>query len=154
MTSFGISTLVWLWRTRESSNWICLLRTLLGSRRYPFQAVQNGARVAGRGGGDQLVRSPPGQPHRVRVPRVELAQVAPGALDAQVLLRGRDHPAQLVRHLRRRRLALVTAEQAREAPRIAERPAGEHDRVRAGPLEGVEHALVVGQAAREDDRRL
>src|SRR3954454_18115490 len=30
-----------LWRTRESSKRNCVLSTLLGSRRYPFQAVQN-----------------------------------------------------------------------------------------------------------------
>src|SRR3954471_18305907 len=145
MTSFGISTLVWLWGTRESSKRISRSRALLGSRRYPFQTVQNRTSVGRRGGRHQLVCLPLREAHRVRVPGVELAQVAAGALAAQVLLGAPAHPAQLLDHLGRRRVTVVAAEQAREAPRVAQRAAREHDRVRAGALEGVEHAVVVGE---------
>src|SRR4051812_23111503 len=62
------------------------------------------------------------------VPRMELAQVARGPLLAQVLDRAIDHPVELVEDLRARRLALPLVEQLGEQPRVAERPAGEHDR--------------------------
>src|SRR5256885_14605444 len=51
---------------------------------------------------------------RVRVPGVELAQVAARALGPEVLLGAVDHPAQLVGDLRRGGVAVPLAEKALE----------------------------------------
>ena len=94
------------------------------------------------------------QPERLRVPGVELAQVATRALDSQVLLGAVDDPAQLGDHLVARGLALAQAEQALEPPRVAQRAAREHHGVGAGALEGLHRALVGAQAAGDDHRHV
>ena len=83
---------------------------------------------------------------------MELAQVARGALGAQMLDRAIDHPVELVEHLLARGRALVVAEQLGEQPRVAERSAGEHDRRRAGVLEHPADVVGVVHAARDDHR--
>src|SRR3954447_27094174 len=67
-----------------------------------------------------------GQPGEV--PRMELAEVARGALRAEVLDRAIDHPVELVEDLGAGGLVLVVAQKLVEQPRVAERAAGEHDR--------------------------
>src|SRR5450755_712769 len=59
----------------------------------------------------------------LHVPRVELAQVARGALGAEVLARAFEHPVELGHDLLPIGLALASAEQLLEQPRVAERPA-------------------------------
>ena len=73
----------------------------------------------------------------LQIPGVELAQVAGGALGAEVLLGTVHHPEQLRDHLLAIRLVRRAAGQLLEDPRVAERPAGDHHRVGAGGLVGV-----------------
>src|SRR5215208_4845601 len=64
-------------------------------------------------------------PQPIDVPRVELAQVARGALGPEVLDRAVDDPAPLRDDLVLRRLRVARAEHLREQPRVAQRAAGE-----------------------------
>src|SRR4051794_11804659 len=61
------------------------------------------------------------------IPRMELPEVARGALRAEVLDRAIDHPVEFVEDLGARGLVLVVAQKLVEQPRVAERAAGEHD---------------------------
>src|SRR4051812_35271451 len=84
------------------------------------------ARFVRRARGDQWLALALGEPHGVRVPGIELAQVAPGALDPEVFLCAVDHPGELGHDLAARRLARAQAEKSLEAPRRPEGAAGEH----------------------------
>src|SRR3954470_15563694 len=77
------------------------------------------------------------------VPRMELPQVASGALLAEMLDRAVDDPVELVEDLLARGLALPLVEQLGEQPRVAERTAGENDRSGAGVIK--HPADVVGR---------
>src|SRR5205807_6412839 len=69
------------------------------------------------------------------VPRIELAQVTRGAVRAQVPDRALADPVQLGQDLAAARLLLVTIQELREEPRVAERAPGEQHGGRASPLE-------------------
>src|SRR3954447_17906100 len=146
MVSFGIANPFQLWRTRKCSE-------PSGGQRNA-ETIQSGACIGGRGSRAQLVVLGLGETHRLAVPRVELAQVAARALDAEVLLRALDHPAQLVRDLPPRGRLVALAEQPLEAPRVAERAAREHHGRRAGLLEGLDRMLLVAEAAGDDHRHV
>ena len=88
----------------------------------------------------------------LRVPGIELAQVAARAVHTEVILGAADDPLELLQHLVRGGLFLARAEQAAEEPGVAERAAREHHGVRAALLEGVPDLLVARQAAGEHDR--
>src|SRR5215208_5915695 len=122
---------------------------LLASR----QIVERRARVRRGRRGDERLAPALRQAERLRVPGIELAQVAPGALDAQVLLAAVDHPAQLLHDLVRRHRISAQAEQPLEPPGVAERPAGDHHRRRPGLLPGLDDRLVVAHPTGQDDRR-
>src|SRR5215216_250496 len=88
----------------------------------------------------------PREPEPVRVPGIELPQIAAGALDAEVILGRGDDPFQLGDHLVRLGLALIGAEQAAEHPWVAERAAREHDRGGSALLEAAERLRISGEA--------
>jgi hypothetical protein len=67
-----------------------------------------------------------------------------------VVLGGGDDRLELGRDLLGRGLALVAAQQAGEAPGVAERAAGEHDGGGAALVEGGQDAVLVAEAAGED----
>ena len=90
----------------------------------------------------------------LQIPRIELAQIAPRAVGAEVLDGALHHPFQLDQDLVVGGSGGPRAEHLPEQPRVAERPAREHDRRRAGALVGAEDRLRGAQAAGEDDRRI
>src|SRR3954454_14030342 len=87
-----------------------------GCRFGALKLVERGPRGGGRRRRDERLLLALRQPERIGVPGVELAQVAAGALDAQMVLGLVDNPAQLVRDLGARRRAVAQAEQPLEPP--------------------------------------
>src|SRR5215210_7612705 len=79
-----------------------------------------------RGRGHEWLALPPRELQTLRIPGVELAQIAPCPLHAEVLLGARDDPLELLHDLLRARLAVVGAEQPAEEPWVAERASGQH----------------------------
>jgi hypothetical protein len=71
-----------------------------------------------------------------------------------VLHRAIHHPVELVEDLLARRLLLATGDQTGEQPRVPERAAREHDRLRARVLPGVDDPARVVHPAAEDHGRV
>src|SRR5436309_8044743 len=84
------------------------------------ERVQSLPRVRRRGSGHERLASGFREAQGVRVPGVELAQVAARALHPEMLLGAVDHPAQLVGDLGVSGIAVPEAEEALEAPGVAQ----------------------------------
>ncbi len=84
------------------------------------------------------------------VPGVELAQVAGGALLAEMLDGAGEQPVELGEDFLARGVGLASTEQTLEQPRVAEAAAGEHDRRDPCLLVGGTSGVGVAQPAGED----
>src|SRR3954465_10987504 len=123
------------WAMRAGQYSAALCRPRQGRR-----GIQDRPRLVDRGGlleglADGLVGA-----ETLDVPRVELAQVAPGARTAEVLDGAVHDPVELGADLLGRRLCVAVLEQLGEQPGVAEGAAGEHDgggaRALVGDLDG------------------
>ena len=88
----------------------------------------------------------------LEVPRVELAQVACGALGAEVLSGALHHPVELGQDLVAVRSVGAAGEELLKQPRVAQGSAREQDRRCAGLREGVARPLCVAQSAGDQHR--
>src|SRR3954467_7130965 len=108
----------------------------LSRPRHVREAVQEGPRIVHRGRLLERLAQGPAGAQPLQIPRVVLAQIAPGARPAEVLDGTVHHPVELPEDLLGPGVTLRVAltEQLREQPRVTERAAGEHHGGGAGAV--------------------